>query len=190
MSKEKLRDNIASFHENDIFIDRRTITIFGEIDLAKFESVFKNLHSLDFTNGPINVIINSEGGDVTQGKAIYDAILGCNNHVNGIVYGQACSSASFILQACDSRIMTPDSKLMLHIGEEGIASNHPRNVDREYAILREDEKWMEDVYLKKIKEKKKRYTRNQLKSLLQWDKYMSPQEALDFGLIDLVKEKL
>jgi len=187
---EKMKDILEDFHDNGIYVPRRTIELFGEVNLEMFKNVFKNLHVLDNTPGDINIIINSEGGDVTQGKAIYQAIKGCQNHVTGIVYGEASSAASFILQSCDSRIMTPDSFLMLHVGEEGMGSNHPRNIDRLHAFYRSNEAWMEDVYLKRIKEKRKRYTRHQLKSMLQFDKFLSPQESLDLGLIDQIKERL
>jgi ATP-dependent protease ClpP protease subunit len=61
-------------------------------------------------------------------------------------------------------------------------------VDRAYTQNRVDEKWIEDVYLPKIKEKKKRYTRNQLKSMLTWDRSFDPKEALELGLIDEIGE--
>ena len=50
--------------------------------------------------------------------------------------------------------MSENSKIMLHVGSEGIANDHPRNVDKAYEQNRIDEKWMEDIYLPRIKEKK------------------------------------
>ena len=187
---DKIKDYIDHFHDTEIYFPRKTVTLFGEINTDTFTTTFKNLHILDEKNGAINIIINSEGGDVVQGKAIYQSIRGCQNHVNGIVYGEACSAASFILMACDTRIMTPESHLMLHVGEEGMGCNHPRNIDRLHEFHRKLEEWIETVYLKRIKEKKKRFTRNQMKSMLQFDKYIYPDEALDLGLIDTIKESL
>jgi ATP-dependent protease ClpP protease subunit len=187
---DKLKDNLTNFHDNGIYIPRRTVSLFGGIDMDRFKTVFKNLHALDISSGDINLIINSEGGDVVQGKGIYQAIKGCSNHVRGIVYGEASSAASFILQACDKRVMTTDSYLLLHIGQEELSENHPRNIDRLHEFYRELETWLESVYLKKIKEKKKRFTRNQIKSMLQFDKYIYPAEALELGLIDEIKDSL
>lgn len=187
---EKLKTSIEIFHDNDVYPDRRTVCIIGDIDKDMFETVFKNLHILDAVNKPINVIINSSGGDVTQGKAIYDAIKGCQSHVTALVYGEACSAASFILQAADDRFATPSSKIMVHVGSEGLEDDHPRNIDSQYRELRLDEAWLENVYLKNIRKKKKRFTRHQMKSMLQYDRYFSPKEAMELNLITDIKESL
>ena len=76
----------------------------------------------------INLIINSDGGDAYHGFAIYDAIKLCSVHVKGIVIGMACSAASYILQACDERVMTPHSVFMIHYGTSGYNDNHPKIV--------------------------------------------------------------
>jgi ATP-dependent protease ClpP protease subunit len=43
---------------------------------------------------------------------------------------------------------------------------------------------MEDIYMERIKEKKKRFTRQKMKDMLIWDKYISPKEAIELGLVD------
>jgi ATP-dependent Clp protease protease subunit len=187
---EKIKSSLEVFHENDVYIERRTIPIIGEIDISMFEKVFKNLHVLDAGYKTINLVINSSGGDVLQARAICDAIEGCVNEVHALVYGEASSAASLILQSADKRYITPNSKIMVHVGSETLALDHPRNIDAQYKDLREDERWLEDVYLKRIKEKRKRFTRHQLKSLLQYDRYLSPKEALDLNLIDEIRKSL
>jgi ATP-dependent Clp protease protease subunit len=187
---DKIKGSIELFHSYDVYIERRTIPIIGEIDDEMFEKVFKNLHILDSTNKEINLIINSPGGDVTQAKAIYDAVRGCNSPITALVYGEACSAASVILQAADVRYATPNSRIMIHVGSEALADEHPRNIDAQYQTLRDDEIWLENIYLKKIKEKKKRFSRQQMKNMLQFDKYLTPKEALEFNLIDAIKESL
>lgn len=187
---EKIKDHIEVFHDYDIYLDRRTIPVFGEIDLKMFEKTFKNLHILDKINKPINIIINSEGGCITQARGIYDAISGCQSHVTALVYGEACSAATIILQAADIRYSTPNAKLMIHVGSEHLSEDHPRNIDTQYQELRKDEKWMEDIYLSRIKQIKKRFTRHQLKSLLQFDKFLEPEKAKEFGLIEDIRKSL
>lgn len=184
----KLKDDLSQLHDNDIYIPTRTIMITGEVDRAMYERVIKNIHALDSTKGDINIKLNSQGGDVIQGRAIYSAIKSCKNHVNMIVYAEACSAASFILQAADTRIMTEESYIMIHVGSGSSADvdAHPRVKEAWDKFDQYLETWMEDVYLKKIREKKKRFTRNQIKSMLQFDKILHPKDALELGLIDKI----
>jgi len=185
---EKLKDYIELFHSDRVFIPTKTINVSGDVDIDMYDKMLCNLHSLDSINGEITIKLMTDGGSVSIARGIYDIIRGCKNRVNIICYGEVSSAGTIILQAADKRVMSPNSKLMLHVGSEGIASDHPRNVDRAYTQNRVDEKWIEDVYLPKIKEKKKRYTRNQLKSMLTWDKSFDPKEALELGLIDEIGE--
>lgn len=183
MTNDK-KDFIDQFHACGLFYPTKTFDITGEICQNRYEQTIKNLHILDSSSGDITIKLNSEGGDVTQAKAIYDAVKSCKNHVTMVVYGQASSAASIILQAADRRVMSQNSYIMLHVGEEGYSSNHPRNIDVWHKYSRDTEKWMEDVYLSKIKQKKPRYTRNQLKSMITFDKILYPKDALLLGLID------
>lgn len=185
---DKLKDYINLFHDHSVFVPTKTILLFGSIDEDMLEEFVCNLHSLDSVNGEITIKLSSDGGCLTTARAIFDLIRGCKNMVRIIVYGEAASAATIILQAADLRVMAENSKLMVHVGSEGIARDHPRNVDAIYSEHRVDEKWIEDRYLKRIKEKKPRYTRQQLKDMLIWDKTLSPKEALDLGLIDQIGE--
>lgn len=188
MMSDKVKDHITIFHDYGIYSPTRIVEITGEIDEEQYTKTLKNLLLLDLTNKPITIIINSIGGCVTQGKAIYDIMRSCQSEIIAHVCGEASSAASVILQAADFRYCTPNSKIMIHVGEEAIENNHPRNVDALYNEFREDEAWIENIYLKKIKEKKKRFTKNQVKSLLQFDKYIKPEKALEFNLIDGIKK--
>ena len=186
---DKIKNHIEDFHAYGIYIPRRTIEIFGEINEEMSSQVVRNLHALDHTTGTINVMINSPGGETLHGMAIFDALRGCKNHVRGMVFGEAASSASFILQSCDERCMSPNSYLMLHVGTDPMDMDlHPEAKKSWDKKFQDDEIWMEDVFLKKIKQKKKRYTRNQLKSLIRFDKILTPKEALELGLIDRIEE--
>lgn len=184
----KNKDDISIFHEYGIYIPTRTIEIVGSIDEDQYKKTIRNIHILDSSTGTINIKLNSEGGEVIQARAIYDAIRSCKNMVRIIVYGQASSAASFILQAGDERIMTPHSYLMIHVGlgQSANPEAHPREKEAWDQFDRDTEEWMEEIYLKKIKEVKKRYTRNQIKSLLQFDKILYPKAAIEMGLIDKI----
>jgi ATP-dependent Clp endopeptidase proteolytic subunit ClpP len=66
------------------------------------------------TTGNIRVIINSPGGDVFDGVAIYSALAEHKARVETRVSGMAASAASFIAQAGDTRVMSAGSMLMIH----------------------------------------------------------------------------
>lgn len=85
-----------------------------DIDLGETSSlsIVKDLQALDVDT--INVHINSMGGYVNEGLAIYNVLKNSKATVNTIVEGFACSAASVIFMAGDSRIMNAASVLMIH----------------------------------------------------------------------------
>lgn len=183
-----INDVISVLHNDDICYQTRTMTLFGEVGDTMMEKALKNLHFLNRSIGTITIYINSCGGDLNAGKAIYDAIKYSNNVIRIVCFGEVASCGTVILMAGDERIMTPHSKLMLHVGEEGVPSNHPRNVDALVKNHRDDENFLENVYLERVheknrKDKKKLMTRKDMKELLTFDRYFSPEESLKMGLI-------
>lgn len=187
MSKA-LHSNISNFHDYGIYLPTRTISIVGDIDRAMFEQVWANLHMLDSGNGTINVFINNEGGEVTHGLAIYDAIKGCSNHVRGMIYGEACSMASYILQACDERLMSPHSYLMIHEGVTGLDGEmHPKIKEAWDKHEKIQDKQLRDIFMQKIKEKHPRYTKTKLESLLVFDTILTPKQSIELGLADRIE---
>ena len=180
---------ITSFHDYGIYIPNRSIDISGSVDIDMYLQVLKNLHILDSKSGTINVFINSEGGDLTYCKAIYDLIAGCNNHVRGMVYGEAASSASIFFQACDERLMSPNAELMIHIGSEASPEDHPENKARWDEKYKRDAEWMKEIYLNRIREKKPRFTKKKLTDLLRFDTILPTNKAIELGLCDNVEEK-
>lgn len=181
------QETIQTFHAYHIYSPSRTLLLHGEVDLDMFENVYKNLHILDETDGNITMYINSEGGDLTQAMAIYDMIQNCRNYVRIIVTGQASSAASIILQAADERLMTENSYIMIHAGEEG-TEGHPEIKKRWDAKLARDNQWMEDLYLEKIKNKKPKFPRAKLTEMLKFDTILETKEAIELGLADGIYE--
>jgi ATP-dependent Clp protease protease subunit len=185
----KLNDIVELAHDYHINLSTKTTWITGEIDEEQADRLSKNLSILDSNqnNKPITIILDSSGGEVNQGLRMYNLICNCTNVVRIIVEGKAESMASIILQAGDERIMFADSHLMLHIGTEAFAEDHPENVKRWKAKAEIDTKRTEDIYLSRIKEKKKKFTRNQLKEMLNFDTILSPKEAMELGLVDRIE---
>ena len=184
-----MKEHIGETHEHGVCLGTRTVFFFEEINEESARRFVKNLHILDnFREGTITVFLSSEGGDVTHGLSMYDAIRGCKNHVRIVCFGEVASMATLVLQAGDERCMLPNSYLLVHYGEEGISSQHPKNVERVVAHNKELEKVMLDLYMKRIKEKKKRFTKEQLHDLLVFDTMLKPKQAIDLGLADRIED--
>jgi len=80
---------------------------------------------------PITLVINSSGGFVASAIAIYDAIRACPAKIHGVVIGDCLSAAVLVLQACDSRTMTENSRLMFHLGTAGVRRTTSPDLTRE-----------------------------------------------------------
>ena len=188
MSK-KLQEHLGSFHDNGIYLATRSIDVTGEFNIELYEKCLKNLHALDSSTGNINIFINSEGGEVETLMAIFDLVRGCRNHVRALVYGSVHSSASLLLQACDERLMSPNSYMMIHKGTDGSAELHPTAKARWDKHSKKVGKWMYDTYLEKIREKQPKYTKSQLTKILEHDTILYPQDCIDLGLADKIEER-
>lgn len=178
------KDHIDQFHDCGVYLPTRTIMLSGEINEESYVKIIKNIHVLDSTNGGINVKINSPGGDVYYGMAIYDAFINCKNNVRMIAYGGVESMGSVIFQSGDERWMTEHSFLMIHEGEHGQGMNHIKNFDRLFKFTKQYCELIDKVYLTRIQEKNPKYTKNQLSKLLEFDTMLMPQEAINLGLAD------
>lgn len=83
----------------------------GDPDRSAYDIV-KELKAVEASN--INVHINSYGGDVSEGLAIYNTLRSSGKNVTTICDGFACSAASVVFMAGEKRIMSPASLLMIH----------------------------------------------------------------------------
>lgn len=185
MSGKQTDFNILMDYNMDI--RGRTIYLDDEITQDTASLFIKCLRYLDKTGGDIKIILNCEGGCVSNGFAIYDAIKLCSNEVEICVVGMAMSMGSIILQAGDKRTMTPNSRVMIHVGELEVGG-HFKNVKR--AVEENDalDEICVDIYLDKIKEVKENYKRNQVKKKMEFDSYLSAEQCLDLGLIDEIED--
>ena len=92
----------------------RIIYIFDDIDENMAEHVVKGLAFLSKTDGPITIMINSQGGSVNDMFAIYDAMQACECHITTIGIGEVCSAAGLLLVAGDRRLASPHTVFMAH----------------------------------------------------------------------------
>lgn len=189
------KDDIEHFIENDLYVPTRTIYIGPmsseniEVNALMAERAIKNLHILDSkAQAPIEIISLNYGGGVVEGMAIYDAIKLCRSEVTMKIFGCANSMGSIILQAADKRLLAPNAEIMIHYGYASYGENHPKAIKNAQKQAQKYDNWMVEMYLEKLKEKDPKFTRAKLDKWLDFDKYMSAEEAVEFGLADAVLE--
>lgn len=106
--------------ERGLDIDNRTIYIFDEIDDDLSEDVVKSLAYLSGTEGKIHIMINSQGGSVSDMFAVYDAMRACPNEIITIGLGEVCSAAALLLVAGDKRLASKNCLFMAHQTRGGV----------------------------------------------------------------------
>jgi len=145
----------------------------------------------------INLYINSPGGAVTAGLAIYDTMQYIKSPVRTIVMGQAASMGSFLAQAGapGERIVLPESRTMIHRVSSGTrgtsGSVHVQELEMEDAIRSFEEskrvnKRLTELY---VKHNSKGKTYDELFETMKFDTFLSAEEAVANGFADKVVEK-
>lgn len=134
--------------------------------------------------------INSPGGSVTDGFALYDTMQAIPNDVVTICLGSAASMGSFLLSGGTpgKRYSLPNSRLMYHQVMSGI-SGGTQYVDMETSV-RETKKLYEklNMYLSEFTQGKISFEEMKKKTDRDW--WLSPQEAIESGFIDKIITKL
>jgi ATP-dependent Clp protease protease subunit len=133
----------------------------------------------------ISMYINSPGGQVTSALAIYDTMQYIKSPVSTVCMGMAASAGSLILQAGEAgqRISLPNSKIMVHQpsgGARGMASD----IEIQAEDMRKTKKLLNEIYVKHTGQ-----SYDTIEKTLDRDRYMTAEEAKEFGLIDHVFEK-
>ena len=166
----------------------RTIVLSGSVDAELAQKVIQQLVLLDHADpkGRITMLINSPGGEVFSGFAIFDTMLFVSAPVCTVVAGLAASMGSIIALAPDSqhRFALPNSKFLIHqplmTGYQGRASDLEIQANE---ILRDRERIIA-LYAEKTKRKHEEVGRD-----IDRDKWMSAQEALDYRLVGKIITK-
>lgn len=132
----------------------------------------------------IKLYINSPGGVITSGMAIYDTMQYIKAPVHTIVMGQACSMGSFLAQAgaAGKRFVLPQSRTMIHQPSGG-AGGKQSDIEIQYKEITYLKKNLTELY---VKHNTKGKTYEQLEQDMDRDFFMTAQEAVDYGLADQV----
>lgn len=148
-------------------------------------------------NEDITLFINSPGGSVTAGLAIYDTMQFIKPDIATYVVGQACSMGSFLAQAGQpgKRFVLPESRTMIHRVSSGTpgtrGSVHVQELQFEDAVRSMEESKRLNQRLTELYVKHntagKQY--DELFNTMKFDTFLSAKEAVEYGLADKVIEK-
>ncbi len=148
-------------------------------------------------NEDINLFINSPGGSVTAGLAIYDTMQFIRPDVATYVMGQACSMGSFLAQAGakGKRFVLPEARTMIHRVSSGTPGTrgtvHVQELEFEDArrSFEESKRINERLTELYVKHNTAGKTYAQLYEAMKFDTFLSANEAVEYGLADKVIEK-
>ncbi|VAV98156.1 ATP-dependent Clp protease proteolytic subunit [hydrothermal vent metagenome] len=174
----------------DIFsrlLKERIIFLTGQVEDGMASLITAQLLFLESENPKkeISMYINSPGGVVTSGLAIYDTMQYINSPVSTACIGQAASMGSLLLAggAKGMRFATPNARVMVHQpsgGYQGQASD----IVRHAADIEKVKRRLNEIYVKHTGQKY-----DVIEKTLDRDHFMSADEANKFGIIDHVYEK-
>ena len=130
----------------------------------------------------ITLYINSPGGLVTAGMAIYDTMQYISSDIQTVVVGQACSMGSLLASAGTrgKRLMLPHARHMIHQPLGG-ASGQATDVEIRANELLRWKKELTEIYVKTTGQ-----TYDKLAADMERDKFMTPEEAVEYGLADRI----
>ena len=151
----------------------------------------------DNEDKPIKLFVNSPGGSVTAGLAIYDTMQFVKAPVHTYVMGQACSMGSFLAQAGEpgKRFVLPESRTMIHRVSSGTpgtsGSVHVQELQfedakRHYEESQKINKRLTELYVKHNTANK---PYEELFETMKFDTFLTAQEAVENGFADTVVDK-
>jgi ATP-dependent Clp protease protease subunit len=168
--------------ENVIFFNGQVEDVMANIIVAQLLFLESENPEKD-----ISMYINSPGGSVTAGMAVYDTMQFIRNDVSTLVMGQAASMGSCLAQAgaAGKRYMLPSARHMIHQplgGFQGQASDFEIHAN-EILRVKED---LTQIYVNHNSVDK---TFEELKNDMERDNFKNAQESLEYGLVDEILTK-
>lgn len=164
----------------------RIIILSGEIDDNMANIIVSELLYLDsINNDDINIYINSPGGSITSGMAIYDTMNYIKSDVSTICIGMAASMAAFILSSGTKgkRYCLSNSEVMIHQPLGGASGQATEIKIAATRILRLKDK------LNKILSDNTKKDIKTIEEDTERDNFMDANEALEYGIIDKILKK-
>ena len=186
------RESVNGIQEVSLYTNafsNRKVFLFGPIDeKTVYTFTAQMLYLMEDEQSPIDIYINSPGGEVNSGLAIYDLIQSCKAPINMYCIGMAASMGALIFAGGKKgyRFILPHSKVMIHEplipkGVGGSASSIKSTAD---SILQTRE------LVNGILAKHTGKTIEEINKATDHDNFMTAEEAIEFGLCDNVATRI
>lgn len=177
-----------SFDIYSRLLKERLIFLTGEVVDHKADRIVASLLFLEAEDPtrPVNFYINSPGGSVTAGMAIYDVMQYIKCPIHTYVIGQACSMGSFLASGGEKghRYMLPRARMMIHQPSWGTSGKiTDMEIDLKEGLRLKEE--LTDLYMEHCTNPT--VTREKMVSMLDRDYWMNAQETVACGLADSVQ---
>ena len=167
-------------------LKERIIFVTGPINDAVASVVCAQLLFLESedTKKDIFMYINSPGGSVTAGLAMYDTMQYIKPDISTVSIGLSASAGSLLLMAgtAGKRISLPNSKIMIHQPSAGF-QGQATDIEIHAKDILDTKRRLNELYVKHCGKDLKT-----IEDAMERDNYMNPDQALKFGLIDRIEE--
>lgn len=185
--EERSGGNIISMDPYTRLFRERIIFLSAPVDDTSASDVIAQILALDAKDNQeeIRIYINSGGGSLSAMSAIIDTMKFASAPISTVALGLAASAAAVLLAAGDKgrRLALPNARIMIHQPRTGGSQGSMQATDIDIMaqeILR-SRKWMEE-FLSTATGR----SLEDINKIIERDKWMSPEEALEFGLIDMI----
>ena len=186
---EKTGQGERSFDIFSRLLNERIVFINGPIHTEMAHIIVAQILHLESSDSEkdVHVYVNSPGGEIAAGMAIYDVMQFVKPDVCTYVMGQACSMGSFLAQAGHpgKRYMLPHSRHMIHQPSGG-ARGMQSDIEIQYKEITQMKTMLTKLYVEHNTAGK---TYADFERDMDRDTFMSAEEALAYGLVDKIVEK-
>lgn len=165
----------------DMLLEENEIFLVGEINQNTAGNLIQKLMYLDSKDlGEITLYINSPGGEVISGLAVYDYIKIMKSSVRTVTIGDAASMGAIIFLAGEKREMLPHTRILIHdpsYGHLDVSGKKPHEIQRGVDSLNKIRETLAEIIADKTGK-----NLDEIYKITAEDNYFTAGEAIDFGL--------
>ena len=165
----------------DMLLEESEIFLVDEITPKSANNLIQKLMYLDSKDlGEITIYINSPGGEVISGLAVYDYIKIMKSPVRTVTIGDAASMGAIIFLAGEKREMLPHTRILIHdpsYGHLDVSGKKPHEIQRGVDSLNKVRETLAEIIAEKTGK-----DINEIYKITAEDNYFTAEEAINFGL--------